>query len=1087
MGLKEVGIRLVTEGGDAALKALGQFGQGITSLGKQTEQAGRGINAFGEITTGALRRVGEIAVDSLAKAGGALVGFFKDSIKEANESEAVQAQLAAVLKSTGGAAGVTADMVNSLASQYQGLTKFSDEQVGSAENLLLTFTRINSDVFPQATALALDMSQALGQDLKSSSIQLGKALNDPIQGLTALQRVGVSFTEQQKAQIQAMVQAGDVMGAQKIILAELSKEFGGSAVAAGRTFEGQMIILQHQFSDFKEGVGTTIKQALLPLLEILSAHLPSVFAALTKIVQDVGHGFQTLFAIFRDAPSFIDGVTQAIERLFPGLGAIAKTVFTYGANIIDSLVTGMKSAFAHIVAVLQQIGSVIAHWLKPGSPPKITPDLDKWGAEAATVYMDGWKDGDFSALNDLGDAIQRTLKGLVDTGSLGKTDVIPLVFGSQQAISKAINEMETLGSVSEDTLQSIVSAAGPAGSQVDGLIRSYFDLEKATQEVQRAQQELNNITAEYADQLAPLEGSLKQIRDRKQEIQDMQRIDKLQKTLTDDKASASDKELAQLEINEIQTEHQIKGIEDERDVAVGAAQAKVDAAKAEQQAAEDRLNVQQKTLEFYNQQNQLVAEQTRLLEELAQASEQAASGGGGGGLGGLGDIGSLGGDLSSVTAPLEQVGTVLSNVSTTAATAKEGFVALSTSITDRFAPIFATLAPIVSPFIDLIKNNLDPILHAIISLIGSEIIVAIGGAVAAFTSVVAPIAAAVAIGATLYKAWQDDFGGIRTTVETVFAAIGQVIQSVLTVVGAFVQEHSAEITQFLTGAWQTIQSIVTGALQIIRDTVVPILTGIAEFIIQHKEQIVAVLSDAWNIISTVISTALSVIQGVIKTVLAVIHGDWDTAWQSFKGIIDTIWEGIKTVVSNAVDAVAKILGDAWNAITGGVNAAWDGIASKIQSVADTIKGIVETVKGYVQDIEDFVGGAKAAARDLATTQQQVSQSTPGRAIGGPVQAMTKYLVGEQGPEFFVPGRSGTILPTPMVQALVQGAIAAVGSVGGGRVAPPATPQQILSGGATYNQQQYSTNYTINAPDTGSGVVTDLLSGIKMMQMLSSSL
>ena len=63
---------------------------------------------------------------------------------------------------------------------------------------MLTFTGVGKDVFPQAIQTVLDMSQALGQDLKSSTVQLGKALNSPIDGITALSRVGVSFTDAQK-------------------------------------------------------------------------------------------------------------------------------------------------------------------------------------------------------------------------------------------------------------------------------------------------------------------------------------------------------------------------------------------------------------------------------------------------------------------------------------------------------------------------------------------------------------------------------------------------------------------------------------------------------------------------------------------------------------------------------------------------------------------------------------------------------------------------------------------------------------------------------------------------------------------------
>jgi hypothetical protein len=155
------------------------------------------------------------------------------------------------------------------------LTKFSDDTVQSGENMLLTFTNIGKDVFPQATKTVLDMSQALGQDTKSSAIQLGKALNDPITGVTALQRVGVTFNQTQKDLIKTYMQHGETAKAQGVILQELQKEFGGSAEAAGKTFGGQLTILNQYIDDVKQNIG----DALIPVLaRLLGAAMPLISA-----------------------------------------------------------------------------------------------------------------------------------------------------------------------------------------------------------------------------------------------------------------------------------------------------------------------------------------------------------------------------------------------------------------------------------------------------------------------------------------------------------------------------------------------------------------------------------------------------------------------------------------------------------------------------------------------------------------------------------------------------------------------------------------------------------------------------------------
>src|SRR6185295_7300572 len=98
-----------------------------------------------------------------------------------------------------------------------------------------------------------------GQDAKTSSLQLGKALNDPIKGVTALSRAGVSFTQQQKDQIKALVESGNLLGAQKIILKEVGTEFGGAAAAAASPVDKLKVV----WGNLLEDLGTRA----LPLVE----------------------------------------------------------------------------------------------------------------------------------------------------------------------------------------------------------------------------------------------------------------------------------------------------------------------------------------------------------------------------------------------------------------------------------------------------------------------------------------------------------------------------------------------------------------------------------------------------------------------------------------------------------------------------------------------------------------------------------------------------------------------------------------------------------------------------------------------------
>jgi len=236
---------------------------------------------------GKLKTLGKVAG---AAALGGLVATLKVGIDEFSEASKVAAQTNSVLKSTHGVAGVTANQINNLAGALMKKTGIDDEAIQSGENLLLTFTDIRNeagkgnDVFNQATQTMTDMSVALGQDMKTSAVQLGKALNNPIKGVTALQRVGVSFTQGQKDQIKALVDSGRTMDAQKLILRELNKEFGGSAEAAGKTLPGQLNIAKQEFSNF----AGTIVATVVPVLSDVLGFLMKNQAVLKPLIIAVG-------------------------------------------------------------------------------------------------------------------------------------------------------------------------------------------------------------------------------------------------------------------------------------------------------------------------------------------------------------------------------------------------------------------------------------------------------------------------------------------------------------------------------------------------------------------------------------------------------------------------------------------------------------------------------------------------------------------------------------------------------------------------------------------------------------------------------
>lgn len=347
---------------------------------------------------GPLRGVGKVVGASLG-AGllGAVAGLgviIHTGLGEAMDAARVNAQTAAAIKSTGGAAKVSADQVSALASALQDQTGIADDAIQKAENLLLTFTGIRNeagkgnDIFTQATGILTDMSVALGTDVSGSAIQLGKALNDPVKGVTALTRVGVTFTEQQVKQIKALSDAGKTADAQKIILAELRKEFGGSAKAYGETLPGQLAKARRAFENMAEGAVSALLPLAGPLLDLLGKGLRALAPVVEKVVDTFGRMFGALTAGFADAApemgegapffSFLLGAGRVLrEQLLPAVArfgefirgtlvpALAELGQRIGPPVFEMFRRGGEFVAQSLLPALRSLGEFIATNILP--------------------------------------------------------------------------------------------------------------------------------------------------------------------------------------------------------------------------------------------------------------------------------------------------------------------------------------------------------------------------------------------------------------------------------------------------------------------------------------------------------------------------------------------------------------------------------------------------------------------------------------------------------------------------------------------------------------------------------------------------
>jgi len=234
-------------------------------------------------TTG-INKVG--AALAVAAAGFAAFKKAMDFATEAAEFERQSNRITALIRTTGNTAQVTSKQIQAQARELGRTTLLNTEDVLDAQGILLTFKSVSNEVFTDTIALAADMSEVMGTDVRSATLQLAKALEEPTIGLTALRRSGISFNEQQKEQIQLLVENGKQFEAQRIILDVISGQLGGVAVESAQGFAGSMDTLNESMRELRIELG----ERTIPILS-QGANLFTMLA--DSVVESLsGRGFK---------------------------------------------------------------------------------------------------------------------------------------------------------------------------------------------------------------------------------------------------------------------------------------------------------------------------------------------------------------------------------------------------------------------------------------------------------------------------------------------------------------------------------------------------------------------------------------------------------------------------------------------------------------------------------------------------------------------------------------------------------------------------------------------------------------------------
>ena len=305
----------------------------------------------GGIAKGIGRAVGGLA---LALGFTGIVQGFKDSIQAAEEAAVANQRIDAIAESMDEFGNQTAKVTKRI-KDFADANEFSlgvdGDVIKATQAKLLTFRELTktADVmggsFDRATVAALDMAAAGFGEATSNATQLGKALNDPIAGITALNRAGIQFTDDQKSLIASLVESGNVLEAQDIILKEIENQVGGTAAATATSSERMTIA----FGMIQESIGNVLMPA---------------FDSLARWFVDVMPDIQRFLSGLVGALSDVR-VSKSIESMQKALGNLGFTIGTLFGSTETDEAKGFMNFWIVLTGIVETLANLISGLLAP--------------------------------------------------------------------------------------------------------------------------------------------------------------------------------------------------------------------------------------------------------------------------------------------------------------------------------------------------------------------------------------------------------------------------------------------------------------------------------------------------------------------------------------------------------------------------------------------------------------------------------------------------------------------------------------------------------------------------------------------------
>lgn len=391
---EELGRELVDVGREGA-GALRQLERGATESGKEvgdlTRQVDRlegelkrtteraedfkrvGAGAFSGLRAGIAGVAGALAAIGIGRALAAVV-------QESGEAEVAVAKVRATLEATGQAAGLTLPQIQAIATGLQDVTTSGDEANLELLAMLLTFKNLGGEILPEVAERVLDVAAVMETDTRSAAIQLGKALNDPVRGVTALSEAGIQFSDQQRDVIERLVETGRIAEAQRMILDELAGQVGGTARAIRGSLPGALEALKNKAGELAEQVGEGG----------LSKELRFATEAAVLFTEESEHGTTAAQGL----GAALGAVVRAAVFIVSSYSRARSVVASFFASIIDGAASGADAVLRFVAAAIE--GNRKLADALPGAD-KLFPGLEA-GTQRALDAIRGLREG---AVQDL--------------------------------------------------------------------------------------------------------------------------------------------------------------------------------------------------------------------------------------------------------------------------------------------------------------------------------------------------------------------------------------------------------------------------------------------------------------------------------------------------------------------------------------------------------------------------------------------------------------------------------------------------------------------------------------------------------------